>query len=51
MLFMLKRSFQRSFEILSATNSFRKNVKFHSEAEISKIENDVVKYNFIDLNI
>jgi len=49
--FHVKKKFSKHFEILSVTNSFRKALKFHSNEEISKIENDIVNYNFIDLNI
>ena len=49
--FYVKKKFSKYFEILSATNSFKKASKLHSNEEISIIENNVINYNFIDLNI
>ena len=49
--FHVKKEFSKHFEILSATNSFKKASRFHSDEEILKNENNISNYDFIDLNI
>ena len=49
--FYVKRNFSSFFEILSATNSFKKSSRFHTKDEALKIENYVLNCKFIDLDI
>ena len=48
--FYVKRNFSHQFEILSATNSYKKSSRFHSKDEALKIQNYVLNCKFIDLN-
>ena len=48
--FYVKRNFSHQFEILSATNSYKKASRFHSKDEALKIRNYVLNCKFIDLN-
>jgi len=48
--FYVKKNYSQNFEILSATNSFKKSSRFHSKNEASKIQNYILKCKFIDLN-
>ena len=47
--FHVKKELSNPFEILSATKSFKKSLRYHSKDEVSKIENDTLKYNFLEL--
>ena len=48
--FYVKKNFSQNFEILYATDSFKKSSRFHSKNEALKIQNYVLNCKFIDLN-
>ena len=46
--FYVKKEFSEYFEILSATNSFKKASRFHSKEEVSKFEKFVQNCRFLE---